>query len=312
MTVLLSERCDAHVGLFGAEAFHALNLGPGEQYVRVDHAGPDGNVAGSLCGRLHEDGTFLSGASAPFGGLDLVAAEAGVEVATAVLDTALSQLRDRGVSRVQVRARPAAHGPAAAAAEAALHAGGFAVVQSPVNQHLDLRRWPDADAYLADLPKKRRWALRQDLAAGATLEDADDRDRWGQVHDVIDGARRAKGRPAWLAPEYLERLRAAFPGRVAGHLLDVEGSAAAAAVVFRVSDGVDLLAAWGDTRTLRRSPMNLMAFELVKRSLAGGAHVLDLGISSEPDGTPNEGLIHFKRSVGATDGVRLTFDKDVP
>jgi hypothetical protein len=308
MTVLVSERSDAHVALFGAEAFHALNLGPDERYLRVDHAGPRGAVAASLCGRLRDDGTFVSGASAPFGGLDL--ADAGVDPAAALGDL-LEQLRAHGATRVEVRARPAAHGPAAAAAEAALGHAGFTVTGTAVNQHLDLGAWPDPDAYLAALPKKRRWALRQDFAAGGVLQDADRADRWAQVHAVIDAARTVKGRPRWLAPDYLARLRGAFPGRVTGHLLTVDAVPVASAVVYRVADGVDLLAAWGDTGTLRRSPMNLLAFRLVEQSLATGARVLDLGISSEPDGTPNEGLIHFKRSVGARDGVRLTFAKDL-
>jgi hypothetical protein len=310
MTVLAGSRTDAHLALFSTEAFHRLNLGPDERYLRIDHV-VAGRLVASLCGRV--DGVrFVCGASAPFGGIDVpVEHDARVDALTELVGLALDRLRDEGVTRAEIRLRPAAHGPVTAAAEAALLGHGFTLGGCAVNQHLDLSAYADAGAHLASLPKKRRWALRQDLAAGYRFQDADAVGGWAQVHAVVDRARTVKNRPAWLPQAYLQALREAFPGRVSGHLLELDGVAVAAAVVYRVSPAVDLLAAWGDTGTARRSPMNLLAHRLVERSLAHGARVLDLGISSEHDGTPNPGLIHFKRSVGAQDGIRTTLVKDL-
>jgi hypothetical protein len=42
-----------------------------------------------------------------------------------------------------------------------------------------------------------------------------------------------------------------------------------------------------------------------------GARLLDLGPSSEKDGTPNVGLVNFKRSVGAVPGTRKVFIRAV-
>jgi hypothetical protein len=80
----------------------------------------------------------------------------------------------------------------------------------------------------------------------------------------------------------------------------------AAALVYDVLSDVDLLVAWGDHgHDLPRSPMKLLAYHLVGRALERGARILDLGPSSEKDGSPNAGLVHFKRSLGAVAGTRL-------
>ncbi|MCW3038754.1 MAG: hypothetical protein JWM31_659 [Solirubrobacterales bacterium] len=316
MTVLAADRTDTHLALFSAPAFHALNLAPGERHVRVDHQ-VDGRLLGSLCGRLDRaTGRLVCGASAPFGGLDLTPAASTSPTALApLIDDLVTQLHDHhGVRRLEVRARPAAHGAQHAALETALLAAGFTVAHTAVNQHIDLETTTHPEDHLAALPKKRRWALRRDLEAGYAHVEVAGSEAWHTVHAIVDGARLAKVRPPWLAPAYLDRLRTAFPGRIHGRLLHLDGQPLAAAVVYAVASGVELLAAWGDAGPGAggRSPMNLLAHHLVADALARGSRVLDLGISSEPDGTPNTGLIHFKRSVGAQTGHRLTLTKDLP
>ena len=55
---------------------------------------------------------------------------------------------------------------------------------------------------------------------------------------------------------------------------------------------------------LPRSPMNLLAMRVAEQAIADGTRVLDLGISSV-DGRADAGLVQFKRSVGASEGLRL-------
>jgi hypothetical protein len=125
------------------------------------------------------------------------------------------------------------------------------------------------------------------------------------LHGILAANRAAHHRPAGLPRDYLERARAAFPDRVAG-------APVAAAVVYRVLDDVDLLVAWGDAgHELRHSPMDRLAHLLVMASMQRGARLLDLGPSSEKDGTPNVGLVNFKRSVGAIPGTRKVFTRAV-
>ena len=67
----------------------------------------------------------------------------------------------------------------------------------------------------------------------------------------------------------------------------------------------ELVVYWGDAgHELPRSPMNVLAHALVARSLDEGVRSLDIGPSSI-DGVPDQGLIQFKRSIGAREDLRL-------
>jgi hypothetical protein len=57
--------------------------------------------------------------------------------------------------------------------------------------------------------------------------------------------------------------------------------------------------------------MDLLAHLVLTGSVERGARLLDLGPSSEKDGTPNVGLVNFKRSVGAVPGTRKVFIRAV-
>ncbi len=88
-------------------------------------------------------------------------------------------------------------------------------------------------------------------------------------------------------------------------LLTHGGRSCAAALLYRVAPGRELVVYWGDAgHDLPRSPMNVLALRLVELALAEGARTLDLGISSV-DGVPDQGLIQFKRSVLARESLRL-------
>jgi hypothetical protein len=127
---------------------------------------------------------------------------------------------------------------------------------------------------------------------------------------ILDANRAAHGRPLGLPRDYLDRVQHVFPGRVRMRLLRQEGQAVAGAVIYRVLDDVDLLVNWGDAEhDLQRSPMDLLAHLMTTESLRTGARLFDLGPASEKDGTPNVGLINFKRSVGAVPGTRKVFAK---
>jgi hypothetical protein len=168
---------------------------------------------------------------------------------------------------------------------------------------VDLRGLESMDAYLARLKKKRAREVRTDLEQPFELRGADE---LATGHAILAANRAAHGRPPGLPLEYLERAVAAFPDRIHPSVLFAAGRPVAAAIVYTVLPDVDLLVAWGDhDHGLPRSPMNLLAYRLIEQSLARGARLLDLGPSSEKDGSPNAGLVQFKRSVGAAPGTRF-------
>jgi hypothetical protein len=291
--------------LFCDARFHDLNEVPGADRWRYEHR-REGRLVGVLEGVV-SDGVLLSGHSAPFGGPDLVRDDPPLEDLLGLVDGALTALRDDGVRTVRVRARPPVYSAAEPLLEYVLLHRGFAVEHCDLNQHVDLARLAGDDP-LVLLGRKRARDVRADLRLPFELRDvaADDGDGLRTAHAVLAANRAAHGRPPGLPAEYLQRAQEAFGDRVRVHLLAHDGRPVAAAVVYRVLDDVDLLVAWGDAADhgLQRSPMNLLAHRLLQRSVGTGARLLDMGPSSEKDGSPNTGLAHFKRSVGATPGTR--------
>jgi hypothetical protein len=292
-----------HLALFSTEAFHALNLRPGQTLRRLDHE-VDGRLVGSLVGVVEGD-RFHSGHSAPFGGPDFVRdAETAANV-TATLAAAVARLDDEGVRTIRVTARPAHYSGSETAVQFALLNLGFAVAGCELSFHIDLAPLAGPDDYVAALRSPARRALRHALAEPFALEPALDDDAWAAGHALLAKNRAAKGRTLALPLGYVLRARDALPGRVRMFTLTHAGVPCAAALVYRVTPRRELVVYWGDAgHDLPRSPMNALAHLLVAQVLGEGALALDLGPSSVA-GVPDQGLIQFKRSVLARESLRL-------
>lgn len=299
-----------HLLLFNTDAFHALNLRPGQRVRRIDHE-VDGRLVGSLVGVVDGDG-FRSGHSAPFGGPDLVRdAEATATVAEA-LGAAVARLDADGVGAIRIKARPAFYSAAEPAVQFALLNLGFAVEACELNLHIDLAPLRDADDYVASLRSPARRALKHALREPFALHEARDEGAWERGYRVLESNRAAKGRRLALSLDYTRAARDAFPGRVRMWVLEHSGAACAAALVYRVAPARELVVYWGDAgHDLPRSPMNALALRLVERVLGEGGLSLDLGVSSVA-GVPDQGLIQFKRSVLARESLRLDLVRHAP
>lgn len=292
-----------HLALFCDDAFHALNLRAGQEVRRIDHHA-DGRLVGSLVG-VRDGGVFCSGHSAPWGGPDLLRDGEGPGEVADLLSAAVAALDEDGVDLIRVRARPAFYSPAQAAAQAALLNMGFRVEACEINHHLDLTEFADADDYVAALRSPARRALRHCAGEPFSFARADDEHGWAAGYAVLAENRMAKGRRLSLSLDYMRAARDAFPGRIRMYVLSHDGSPCAAALVYRVLPRRDLVVAWGDSgHELPRSPMNLLAHQVVAASLADDVVSLDLGISSV-GGTPDRGLCRFKRSILARESLRL-------
>jgi hypothetical protein len=290
--------------LFNDPRFHALN---GAEGVLLD-ARPVGALGGVL---LDGGARFVSGHCAPFGGLDLVRERETPARVGALVDDVLEQLAARGVREAIVRCPPACHHSAYETVVFALLNRGFAVAEADLSFHVDLTRFATAEDYVAALRSPARRALRHAAGEPWSVDDAgDDPARWDEGFALLTENRAAKGRELSIDRAYAERARAAFPREIRLLTLRHAGRPVAAALTYRVRPRVELVVAWGDAgHALERSPMNRLAYEVVARVLAEGVAVLDLGTSTlpAPDGrrVPNDGLIQFKHSVGASGQVRL-------
>ena len=253
------------------------------------------------------DDRVRSGHLAPFGGLDLVRSNETVANVEGLVDTALTELRRSGALSIEVSAKPPHYGVNESVLEFVLLNRGFTVVGAELNAVLPLVGLASVDDYAAALKPAARKMLRRSLAQG--LEGfqiaADDEDGWAEAHEVLRRNRVDRGRPMHLDVDYIRAIRDAFPGRVRLLGLASDGRLCAAALLYRVAEGRDVVQYWGDAlHELPVSPMNALVHVVVAHALACGTLTLDIGISSE-DGVPNHGLIQFKRSVGCQLEPRL-------
>jgi hypothetical protein len=209
-----------------------------------------------------------------------------------------------------VRLRPTSWGAAEPSVLFALLQGGFAVTGSALSFAIDLDG--GAAGYTARLRSPARRALGHAAEVPLTFHDVTgDEEGWAAAYAILRDNRLAKGRPVHLSLAYTRALRDAFPGAVRMDLVRHDGVPVAAALRYRVLPDIDVVQYWGDHgHALARSPMNALVLHLVETSHARGARLLDLGISTE-DAWPNEGLIRFKRSVGATAEVRLVVERSL-
>jgi len=301
-----------HLLLFNRDDFHALNLRPGQRVVRVDHH-DGGRLVGSLVG-VRDGDVVTCGHSAPFGGPDLVRESETAANVVALVGRAVARLEADGVSEIQVRARPAFYSGSETAVQFALLNAGFRVASCELSFHIDLEPLDGVDAYVAGLRSPARRALRHGLGEPFALREAGPGDEalWDAGYRLLAANRAAKGRRLALAAGYVRDARDAFPGRIRMAVLEHAGHPCAAALTYRVLPGRELVVYWGDAgHELTRSPMNVLAHAMVARALGEGVRTLDIGTSSVA-GVPDQGLIQFKRSVGARESLRLDLVREAP
>ncbi|QXC61705.1 GNAT family N-acetyltransferase [Aquihabitans sp. G128] len=290
---------EPHLVLWNTSAYYDLRPGQLERRRQIDLHDGD-RLVGSFVVGVDDDGAATSGFGAPFGGPDLARSAEVVGHVEALVDQAVAELEAGGAPSIAVRAKPAHYGPNEAALVFALVNRGFAVVACDLNAHLDLRGIDSGDAYVASLKPAARKALRRSVDQGIGLSQVapDDAATWAEAYEVLRRNRVDRGRPMHLPLAYVEAIRDAFPGRVRLLVVDHGDRVVAAALLYRVAPGRDVVQYWGDAlHDLALSPMNLLVRGVVEHALASGTATVDIGISSE-DGVTNAGLIQFKRTVG--------------
>lgn len=303
-----------HLLLFNRDAYQLVRSAEerhGTRVLRHDRHDRDGRLVGSLVAVLDEaTAVATAGHQAPFAGPDIVRGSEPVAEIQALVAEASTAFRAAGAERLVVRLRPVSWGLAEPSVLYALLQAGFAVCESALSFAIDLEG--GVEGYVARLRSPARRALSHAADAPYAFDDVThDAEGWAIAYGILRDNRVAKGRPMSLPLDYTLRLRDAFPGAVRMDLLRHAGAPVAAALRYRVLPEIDVVQYWGDHgHDLARSPMNQLVRSLVESSYCTGARLLDLGISSE-DAWPNEGLIRFKRSIGALPEVRLIVARDL-
>lgn len=296
-----------HLSLWNTEGFYDLNSAAAGHRVQIDHLTDKGRLVGSFVG-AHVEGRWISGFSAPFGGVDFVRADEIPQHVVELVRTVLEQAADAAVEHVDIRMKPPHHGPAESHLLFVLLTVGATVELANVNFFLDLTA-PDGGPQ----PRAKKAARRAvDLGWEVAELDLDDEPGWAAAYAVLERNRVDKGRPMRLSLEYVLALRDRFRPLIRMYVVRAPGDVLAAALLYRTAAGHDVVQYWGDqpSAALPLSPMPLLADAVFSAARRAGATFVDLGISTD-DARPNHGLIQFKRSVGATSEVRLEVSIEV-
>ena len=289
--------------LFNSQPYAAANLREGQSW-RCFKFSVDGIAVASVAGVV-EGTTWCNGYSAPFGGIDVLASTVPPSALGAGVAAFLEHARAAGITRVRIGCRPSYYSDREVQLQSALLANGFSAEQGEISQAIALDRFANTDDYLRTLKDSARCTVRHGLKRGFEWRRADDDADWGDGFAVLERNKAKRGARMRYPLAYVRALATALPGRIRMQVLRDAGRAIAAALVYRIDAGADYVAAWGDAdHDLAHSPMNLVALRLVEDALAARLRLLDLGISSDA-GRADDGLVAFKRHVGATSALRL-------
>ena len=301
-----------HEVMWNTAAFAALRPGVVDRRLVVDHRDESGRLVGSWIGVV-DHGIWISGYSAPFGGLDLQRDHETVDDVAALVARGLDVAREAGCRRVEVRAKPPHFSGSEAHILFALLQAGFVVVESDLNYVIDLSEHRSIDDWRGALRRESRRALRQVSDVGLRVEQLErgDESAWTEAYEVLRRNRVDRGRPMRLELDYVRASRDRFEGLARMTVARLNDDVIAAALVYRVGRGRDLVQYWGDHgHTLTRSPMPLLVEAVVADAIRTGASMVDIGISTD-HGEPNLGLMRFKRAMGCRVEPRLTLALDL-
>lgn len=302
--------------LFNDPRYHALHAPPEARSLVVSHHDEDGRLVGALAGVL-DDGVLTSGYSAPFGGVGLVRGDETPGRITSLVDDVVAQLDGHDVAQTVVRCAPRCHLAAEDAVRFALLNAGFAVAEADLSFTLDLAPYESAAAWLAARKKPLRRAHREAEADRLAFGDAED---WETAFSVLVANRAARGRTLSIDLPRVRAVREEFGDAIRlAELREGDAPPVAAALTYRVTTRTELVVAWGDAPDLDRSPMPVLVERLVDRALTEGLDALDLGTSTLPAGgaggsrrVPNDGLVQFKRALGAIAELRPVLQRRRP
>jgi len=289
--------------LFNTEQYHRCNMREDQRYVRLEH-GPDGKLAATLAGVLHER-VLECGYSAPYGGIDFVAEFESPSVIERAVAAFIDQAREAGAGLIRIRCKPLHASSLEPLIQFALLQHGFQVERSGLSQAIRVGDLADMTRYVELLRSSPRRALHHGMKMDLAWSLAETAEEWATGYDVLQRNRAARGAALKYSLAYLENMRGIFPGKLRMGLLRHQQHTVAASLVYRVLPAVEYVAAWGDANhSLPHSPMNFLAYRLVQDAKERGIPLVDLGLSSN-NGVADDGLVNFKRHVLAESSLRL-------
>jgi len=129
------------------------------------------------------------------------------------------------------------------------------------------------------------------------------------AYEVIATNRLSRGYPMTMSREALIETAKVMSPDIHVFGVNKDKNLIAAAIVYSINAEIDYVFYWGDLPGFERfSPVTLLADHLYARAQSSGKKLLDLGISTV-NGIPNEGLVRFKTTLGATAAPKFVISK---
>ncbi len=255
-------------------------------------------------------GRARSPAQATFGGVQLAAGVTARDLHP-LLDAAESTLRARGQRTLKIGGYPFFYdSPGAAALAEALRQRGYRVRLAELNYYLDLAR--DFEPHLHPSARRRLTRARQ---AGFVLEQEPPL-LLPLAYEFIAACRAERGQlPPSLSLARVQELFAKFPRQHVLLSVREPGTGHWAALTVAIVAGGGVLHNFYPATPLKfntSSPAILLTAGLHQLGRYLGLRRLDLGSSTLPDnGGPNAPLLRFKRHLGSTAGLKLSWEKEL-
>ncbi|MGC4023145.1 MAG: GNAT family N-acetyltransferase [Cyclobacteriaceae bacterium] len=157
-----------------------------------------------------------------------------------------------------------------------------------------------------DLSRKRRLAICAE--AGFTFDKLS-KEFLSEAYDLFLQSRNNKGYPITMQLNEFISAFDKFPDQYGLYGVRDKGKLIAASVVVRIDEEILYYFFAGDDLNYRKqSPSTFLICNLFEEAIKLNYRLIDLGISTDK-GILNKGLYDFKKSFGAIDSPKLTFEK---
>jgi hypothetical protein len=234
--------------------------------------------------------------SAPFGGFVYLRDDVKIYQIEAAVDALLQWMAQKGFNELQITLPPSLYAPDFLAKQMnVLFRKRFSIQQIDLNyafasrtldEHYMQKTWRNAR-------KNLKKALAQDLNFFQCKTEAEKQ----KAYEVIAQNREQRGFPLRMSWNQVKETTKVIPAdffRVEAS----EGTAIAAALVFKVAADVVQVIYWGDLPDYSElKTMNFLSYKLFSFYKEKGIQMIDIGPSTE-DSVPNHGLCEFKESIG--------------
>lgn len=170
----------------------------------------------------------------------------------------------------------------------------------------DITNYIDLNAFSGKFSQRNsREYLQQAIRSGLRFSELKENKSRLQVYNLIVENRKRFNRPIFMSFEDIENTGKLWPVDYYG-VFDLNGELLAGGIFYRFSMDIVYALFWGDNELGRpKRAMDFLSFNLWNLYKESGKKWIDLGISTENGGIPNEGLLRFKETHEAVSELRF-------